>query len=82
MQNSATETAPVYGVASPNDAIERQLIDLFQVILQRPARADDDFFDLGGDSLKALELVARANTLGIAIEVEHVFRRPTPARLA
>lgn len=38
----------------------------------------DSFFDLGGDSLRAMELIARARaTLGIEISLQHLFEQPT-----
>ena len=44
---------------------------------------DDSFFDLGGDSLSAMRLVAAVNTgLDAGLAVRAVFEAPTVARLA
>ncbi|WP_306359963.1 non-ribosomal peptide synthetase [Nocardia sp. CC227C] len=44
--------------------------------------AEHDFFELGGNSLSATQLVARiAATSGIRLEVRAVFENPTPAGL-
>ncbi|KJK46423.1 acyl carrier protein, partial [Saccharothrix sp. ST-888] len=44
---------------------------------------DDDFFDLGGDSLMALHLIAKANTT-FDIELPHhtLLEAPTAAQMA
>lgn len=63
-------------------------------VLQRGALApDDDFFDSGGDSLRAIEVLQRmVNAEGIppavgstemqAILLEEIFEKPTPSALA
>ncbi len=44
---------------------------------------DDSFFELGGDSLSAMRLVAAVNTgMGAALAVRTVFESPTVAQLA
>lgn len=45
-------------------------------------RPHDDFFDIGGDSLKVVDVVIAARERGIALRSSAVFRNPTPARLA
>ncbi|MET7743782.1 non-ribosomal peptide synthase/polyketide synthase [Streptomyces sp. NPDC005385] len=43
---------------------------------------EDDFFSLGGDSIVAMQLVARARAAGLAISPRDVFRHKTAAALA
>ncbi|MFE7460344.1 amino acid adenylation domain-containing protein [Streptomyces sp. NPDC057554] len=43
---------------------------------------DDDFFQLGGDSITAISLVARARAAGLRITARQVFQHRTPAALA
>ncbi|PBJ58810.1 hypothetical protein BB737_29350, partial [Mycobacterium avium subsp. hominissuis] len=44
--------------------------------------ADDSFFDLGGDSIMSLQVVARARTAGVMCRPRDVFVEQTVARLA
>jgi len=43
---------------------------------------DEDFFELGGDSIKAILLAARLRKHGLSLEVADVFRGPTIRALA
>lgn len=43
---------------------------------------DDDFFALGGHSLKAIQLANRLSALGSEVRVAGVFRNPTPRKQA
>ncbi|WP_216896622.1 non-ribosomal peptide synthetase [Nocardia alni] len=54
-----------------------------EVIGQGGVRADDSFFELGGNSLSATQLVAGiAAASGHQLAVRSIFEHPTPARLA
>ena len=48
----------------------------------RPVGPDDSFFDLGGDSIMSMQLVALARRAGLIITARHVFENRTPAALA
>ncbi|MEU1192933.1 non-ribosomal peptide synthase/polyketide synthase [Streptomyces sp. NPDC005859] len=72
------------GRAPENDG-ERALRDLFADALGLPAEAvgtDDDFFSFGGDSIIAMQLVARARSGGLRITPRQVFQHRTVAALA
>ncbi|MEU4245068.1 phosphopantetheine-binding protein [Actinoplanes sp. NPDC026619] len=43
---------------------------------------DDNFFDLGADSMQAVEVVLRAREIGLNIEVPDLFTTGTLAELA
>ncbi|MFB4309160.1 amino acid adenylation domain-containing protein [Actinomadura sp. GTD37] len=75
--------APAAGRA-PRDAREEALCAVFAEVLG-VARVgiDDNFFDLGGDSLKATRVVARARAaLNAELAVRALFDAPTVAALA
>ncbi|MER6077213.1 non-ribosomal peptide synthase/polyketide synthase [Streptomyces sp. NPDC001833] len=76
--------APGGGRAPENDT-ERVLRDLFADALGLPAEAvgtDDDFFAFGGDSIVAMQLVARARSGGLRVTPRQVLRHRTVAALA
>ncbi|MFE6226449.1 amino acid adenylation domain-containing protein [Streptomyces sp. NPDC057854] len=65
------------------DATIATLLDLFgQVLNLERAQAGDDFFSLGGDSITAIQLVARARKAGIRLTPKHIFTHRTAAALA
>jgi amino acid adenylation domain-containing protein len=65
-------------VAGPADAGERRFYALVGRLLDAPrAGPSDNFFDLGGDSMRAVELVALAAEEGQRLEVRDVFDRST-----
>ncbi len=69
---------------APAGAIEEVLAGIYaQVLALERVGADDSFFDLGGDSLSAMRLIAAINTaLDAGLSVRDVFEAPTVARLA
>ncbi|WP_327255540.1 condensation domain-containing protein [Streptomyces sp. NBC_01244] len=77
-----TAGAPVASGARDTEAAEQFLTGLFQDVLGLEAcRADDSFFELGGDSVMAIQLVARAREAGWALTLKQVFANETAAAL-
>ncbi|KOG87425.1 hypothetical protein ADK38_25500, partial [Streptomyces varsoviensis] len=64
--------------------VDAALLTLFRQVLGiEEDVADPDFFEHGGDSLAAVELVSLIeNTFGVALPLEDVFETPTPGGLA
>jgi amino acid adenylation domain-containing protein/non-ribosomal peptide synthase protein (TIGR01720 family) len=69
---------------APASAIEDILAGIYaQVLGLDRVGVEDSFFDLGGDSLSAMRVIAAVNTsLGAGLSVRTVFDAPTVARLA
>ena len=74
----------VIGIAPRPTPVEEVLAGIYaQVLGLERVGVDDSFFDLGGDSLSAMRLVAAINTsLDAGLAVRAVFEAPTVARLA
>ncbi|GGM50627.1 hypothetical protein GCM10012275_21840 [Longimycelium tulufanense] len=71
------------GGDAPTTPVESTLAELFAEVLGLPTVGiHDSFFELGGDSIVAIQLVNRARAAGLAITPRDVFRRRTVAALA
>ena len=57
---------------------EQILASLWEKVLKySPVGRDDHFFDVGGDSLEAIELISHAQALGISLSLQTIFDHPT-----
>ncbi|MGP4086244.1 amino acid adenylation domain-containing protein [Streptomyces sp. KR55] len=71
------------GDDKPTTPAETALARLFAQVLGLPSiGVHDSFFELGGDSIVAIQLVGRAREAGYAISPREVFRHRTVAALA
>ncbi|KAI0197929.1 hypothetical protein F4808DRAFT_463310 [Astrocystis sublimbata] len=72
-------------IAPPTSEPEEQLQELWAAVLQVPPTTigrEDNFFQLGGDSVLAMKLVANARLQGSSITVADVFRLPKLSDMA
>ncbi|HEX9942664.1 MAG TPA: non-ribosomal peptide synthase/polyketide synthase [Thermoanaerobaculia bacterium] len=69
---------------APRDDLEARMAAIWGEVLGVPTPGiHDDFFDLGGHSLKATQLVARlGRACGVNLPLRSLFQAPTVARLA
>ncbi|KUM99160.1 non-ribosomal peptide synthetase [Streptomyces yokosukanensis] len=77
---------PVFAGAeyrAPRSDTERALADVFADVLgAERVGVDDDFFTSGGDSIRSIQVVARAKTRGVVVSTREIFEHRTIARLA
>ncbi|MGA4838434.1 amino acid adenylation domain-containing protein [Streptomyces sp. G45] len=67
----------------PATAAERALAAVFAEVLGlERVGADDDFFAVGGDSIRSIQVVSRARALGVEVTPRQIFECRTVARLA
>jgi aryl carrier-like protein len=68
---------------APGDGIEAQLAELWRAVLRvKRVGVNDNFFDLGGDSIAAIQIVAMANDAGLELTTQELFQHQTVADLA
>jgi amino acid adenylation domain-containing protein len=66
-------------IVAPRNDFEKELVMIWEEILKvRIHSVQSNFFDLGGDSLTAIQLITRLNN----ISVEDVYQNPTIEQLA
>jgi amino acid adenylation domain-containing protein/non-ribosomal peptide synthase protein (TIGR01720 family) len=65
------------------DEVEAQLAQIWQDVLGvERVGIRDNFFELGGDSIISIQIVSKANQLGLPLRVRQIFQHRTIAELA
>ena len=68
---------------APDNAVEEILAAIYaQVLGLERVGVDDSFFDLGGDSISSMQVVARARAAGVVCRPRDIFVEQTVAGLA
>ncbi|MEV6173534.1 amino acid adenylation domain-containing protein [Streptomyces sp. NPDC051954] len=68
---------------APRSEAERVLAEVYADVLDaQRIGVDDDFFTSGGDSIRSIQVVARAKTRGVVVSTREIFEHRTVARLA
>lgn len=77
-----TDAGPA--AAAPETDLERRVLAAWQSVVDAPgAGIDDSYFDLGGDSLRAMRIIARLNEeLGAELRISDLYHHPTVRGLA
>ncbi|MBT2674250.1 amino acid adenylation domain-containing protein [Streptomyces sp. ISL-14] len=87
-RKSLASTAPprprTTDVAAPRTEAERVLADIWREVLgAEEVGITDPFFEIGGNSLRAIQVLSRIRSqLGVAVDLEVLFSQPTVAALA
>ncbi|XVS67659.1 amino acid adenylation domain-containing protein [Actinosynnema sp. CA-299493] len=69
--------------AAPTTAVEAVLAGIWSQVLGRdPVGVDDNYFELGGDSIRSVQLLARAREHGLGIKVTDLVLHQTIRELA
>ena len=69
--------------SAPADPLEASLAEIWQGVLGlERVGVHDNFFDLGGDSVIGIQMIAQAASRGIHFQSEQLFEHQTVASLA
>jgi iturin family lipopeptide synthetase C len=76
-----TSTAAEY--VAPRNEKEKKLVEIWQQLFGRDnIGINDSFFELGGDSIKTIQISARMKKEGYKVEMRDIFRYPRISELA
>lgn len=68
---------------APRDPLEEKLCAIWAKALGvERVGVNDNFFDLGGDSINSIQIIAQANQVGIRLTTSQLFEHPTVGALA
>ncbi|ALP37431.1 hypothetical protein ASL14_15810 [Paenibacillus sp. IHB B 3084] len=67
---------------APRNEAERTLADVWQAVLNADrVGVTDHFFELGGDSIKSIQVSSRLHQAGYKLEIRDLFKYPTISQL-
>ncbi len=68
---------------APRNTAEETIADVWKAVLRvDKVGVNDHFFELGGDSILSIQVIARCNQRGLGFTTEDLFKHPTVAQLA
>lgn len=68
---------------SPQNAVERELLTIWQKLLNKPELTiNDNFFESGGDSILGLQIISEAKKKNIIFTPKAIFEKQTVSELA
>jgi amino acid adenylation domain-containing protein len=69
--------------AAPRNAVEKKLVETWEnVLVMNPIGINENFFMIGGDSIKAIQVTARMRDAGYQLEMKDLFQYQTISELA
>ncbi|WP_081481590.1 non-ribosomal peptide synthetase [Paenibacillus elgii] len=69
--------------AAPRNAVEQTLVSIWQTVLGSPRIGIlDNFYDLGGDSIKSIQVSSKMLQAGYKLETKHLLKTPTISELS
>ena len=79
----AWQAEPAAQLVAPRTPTEKKLADIWAEVLRREASGvTEDFFAIGGDSIRSVQIAARCKRAGLRIRPSDLFVHPTIETLA
>lgn len=70
-------------VIAPKNKTEEQLVEIWEEVLGfSPISTQDNFFEIGGDSILSIQIISKARKIGIKLAANQLFDHQTIADLA
>jgi acyl carrier protein len=77
------QTKLKHASSAPVTTLEKQLVEIWaQVLGIEQIGIYDNFFELGGDSILTIQIISKANKIGLKITPKQLFQYQTIAQLA
>ncbi|MDQ1352272.1 MAG: hypothetical protein QG657_2578, partial [Acidobacteriota bacterium] len=74
---------PVEAYTGPRNEIEKKMVEIWEAVLgKNNIGIDDNFFYIGGDSIKSIQIMSRMNRAGYKLEMKDIFQYPLISELA
>ncbi|WP_298553739.1 condensation domain-containing protein [uncultured Algibacter sp.] len=71
------------GIVNPKNDIETKLVQIWEEVLGfSPISTNDNFFEIGGDSILSIQIVAKARKEGVHLKANQLFENQTIGELA
>lgn len=66
-----------------DNGLQKQIAEIWEQTLQRPVTPkDQNFYELGGDSIQAIQIVSKLASQDLPISVRDLFKNPSISKLA
>lgn len=76
-------SAKKHGIKAPANETEKTLLEIWSSVLKMDEiSTDDNYFEIGGDSIKALQMVSMLRKKNIEFTMQQLFANPTICQLA
>ncbi|MDQ1350870.1 MAG: hypothetical protein QG657_1172, partial [Acidobacteriota bacterium] len=77
------QTESVEAYTDPRNDIEKKLVEIWRSVLgKNNIGINDNFFYIGGDSIKSIQIMSRMNGAGYKLEMKDIFQYPVISELA